>query len=450
MDSHDFTTDTPPALPCYWGNLPTELLKKVVVEVHKQDEANKDAKHGYSVADDEDLSKGGLRLRQLTLPFLLRTVTPEQLLHPTFLFLILPDPTLCGLIRQLDILPIQEDDASDPYEGFVRINEDLEKTAHFLPHLPNLNTLSCVALQRLYDFQHDEVTLPVELWETSAELERAEQTSRLARAATRRVFTRVRELRVDVQDYGNAVGLLNNPSRFPSLRRHALRSLSIQNTSKWRTPLGVHKSWQVLRLPSLTSLAIDSHLLGDQVLPTVSGIAPNLESRTLTSIRNKATFLHTAPFLRLRHLHLTGSTSGTEIFPVLSSSPLEWVTLDLSSPALGPTLHFVPHLDRLPSSLRRLDIARPSALKRDSSTLRAILLERGAGLATIWTPCFEAFQRGDGGKEAPKNLRSVFQKDLRWARERIDWLEKLGDTHGMQEMAEAMSRVRERRALEEQ
>lgn len=201
-----------------------------------------------------------------------------------------------------------------------------------------------------------------------------------------------------------------------------------------------------LRLPSLASLTVPLALLGRDPLSLLQTIAPNLASLDLTVSPFASDLTSSVSFPRLTHLALAGTPSSLSLVSLFSSSPLRTLEFRCRSGDSGPLADVWPSFKEWPATLRRFycevsSRTRPVAAESFIADLR----HNGMDVSFIWRPGTDAY--------VPDILRTlqskaeVVEDDLRWAMSEVEALRAAGDEEGMREFAQAVTRVREKRAL---
>ncbi|GAA5894512.1 hypothetical protein JCM6882_004839 [Rhodosporidiobolus microsporus] len=474
---------SPPPSPSSLDKLPVELLKRIVELVHEQDKAfgstSVQRADWHARTDDEDedvdeelgedvakgrwafaygrgvqaLSRVNKRLRDLALPYLFETTTLDKLAEPFFRYDILNTP-LCKLIKRVEMGRPQEQEVFD--------------VAWALPLLPNLTRFALESHSDGFPISWNGATGRfIDLH--AAEMGRTAFRKVVpAVTALRLSWQGIRGLRATLSAMGSSLksleieedsSLLTAPATdlVAVLRQFDLEALSIETPP----PTGLDDSWRALTpYPSLSSLSISVGSLGHDLLSFIEQLAPNLTRLTLTRISNSSSFANLEPsaaLTKLAHLRLEGHYSFTRLTRFFSSTPLRTLTLRYNSQTDRSLQKILPSFDLFPSSLRvlRCEIFSRSR-PRDEEQIRTTLAERGISFEVAWTPSKDILtpdSRGASLSSATtleQEQRRAIKEDCKWASRQADWLLARGDKAGMQELAEAVRRVREKRILEQQ
>ncbi|GAA5823208.1 hypothetical protein JCM11251_007524 [Rhodosporidiobolus azoricus] len=484
-----------PLQPSTLNSLPVELLKRIVELVREQDESFKScnfpsALQDYEERDSEDedvdeedlpdvsngrwpsfygrgilaLSSMNKRLREMTLPYLFKTASIEKLRKPFFRYGILNTP-LCKLITCLNSFEPPESDFLD--------------VAWALPLLPNLTA---------FTFRYTSSGFPI-TW-NSPNLP-GHSSTEMARQAFEKAFGGLMELSLrnfsghtpntgpttsalqlapstlrvlNLEDYYSVLSH-EATELVAALGRFALESLIIDI----QVPFQIHESWRSLSpMHSLCYLKIAVGSLGLELLSFVERIAPNLINLTLTRVSNSTTFNNLEPsttLTKLAHLRVEGHFSFVRLIRFFSLTPLRTLTIGFNGQCDRYLQKILPPFELFPPSLRRLRCEITSRSRpRDEESTRTSLAAKGISLEVAWTPSDDVFQtkrewrewRADGNASLPaattleQEQRRAIREDCKWAGRQADSLFAKGDKWGMQELAEAMRRIREKRILEQQ
>ncbi|GAA5856462.1 hypothetical protein JCM9279_003537 [Rhodotorula babjevae] len=225
-------------------------------------------------------------------------------------------------------------------------------------------------------------------------------------------------------------------------------------------------------LPSLRNVKIRGLTSFKNCLKFVLAVAPNVETLVIESNRryraaSKRPHKPVGVFQHLRRLSLSGSSRFPQRFLAQDHPRLESMVCDLSSMGPGTIDVKPPPSSTLPSNLRRLVLrvdplavvpSLPDLASACTASAVDFSLERRTS-ATMRAEPFEPMSAPapfDGAGSAPPLVPSTrpgqgaaVRDTLEWATRRAAWLEALDDGPGLQELAEATIRLRERQRIEQ-
>ncbi|BGP40967.1 hypothetical protein JCM10449v2_004932 [Rhodotorula kratochvilovae] len=490
------SSSAPPPPRASFASLPLELVKQIVAEVHEQDkqlssgQRIKDAGSsaygprrelvGPTVAQLEEgatvmwsywygrgtvaLSYVSKKLRELALPFLVETITTNQLASP-FALTELPDLPMASMIRRLDL--------SKP-EDNMRL-DSFSICAAALHALTNVETVTigpamCQAMHCIWE-QHD-----------------AAAQATLARRAFARLAPHLTTLAVRAHTLGGIEDVVrsltvpsvlrhlswtaaNNlfvlPFAFSGqfLMEHTLETLSVNEStyapsSRQRGEEDVHSTWfDGFYMPSIKSFTYSSkaplparffdrrHCVGSDGHRGVSlQHLPHL--RTITLAGN----LSVSPTFLKVTLHSLPSSPLESIIIVhpLQDTALE--TLAWLFPAtlpLPPSLRSIFNTARVPSPVEEVPYAALASGRVDHAV--RVVLGREAPTVRYQREIAVAQARRRDGDDAGARavLLASAREALREAEERVEALDRMCDTGGLLELVRMMRPLRERQGLDE-
>ncbi|GAA5890514.1 hypothetical protein JCM8208_004898 [Rhodotorula glutinis] len=468
-------------------SLPKDILKLLVVQVAAQDEAIRESGIPLAASPASPTRRAGARtklpggkwafeyghgvgslslvnkpLRVLALPLLVQTVKASQLTKPLLEFRQI-EPALLAGIKSLDLCDADAD--------------SFAAAALALDALPSLR----------------ELRVRENMFDTLARGDRGEagmlfadkvERRKLAVKAFRARANDIRHLVLeDVSPYGT--GRVSNFGQFlvwPTLRRlvlpttgdgfvgHAggslpdalqqlsgLEALSLRGSCEFFKEALSSASWKGTQLATLQELTL--HADEAAVFAFAAHLAPRVESLKIILLPH--TMLkpaeHPVLFPSLRHLHLTGPPlCGAALAHVDLSSLLSLdMRIDSSPMAKIAGAELVPPDLVFPKGMR-LDLYLHVLLAVDDYN---VLMDRlvAAGVNFVPRPDIEYLAsyspRSDVTVKEPEEEtnaeRYVAVVDtLDWLGRRVHQLHAQGDVEGMQEMAEAVRKVAERKMLE--
>lgn len=288
----------------------------------------------------------------------------------------------------------------------------------------------------------------------------AQETARLEFHNFLRQISEVRVVNIDTD---TTLAILKSPRMKTSARRLkfvdgrfvesgskglavALQALSLEalNIDQASSIIGLDSWAPPIQLPSLTSLTVPAYRLGEAPLPLLEKLAPNLTFLRLTASHFAMNTTSPVSFPFLTHLVLEGMTKTLVLVPLFSSCPL--LTLELRSRGCKFSQAHPPSRGKWPRTLRRCHFEifshpRPVEVESFVSDLRA----DGKADSYIWRPYVDAYWPGILRHFEDK--AEVVEDDLRWALAEVKVLRAAGDEEGMREFSQALTRLREKRAL---
>ncbi|GAA5894596.1 hypothetical protein JCM6882_004858 [Rhodosporidiobolus microsporus] len=457
--------------PSGFNKLPVELLKRIVELVRDQDTAFVSCRvkraDPYGVDEDdltsqvakEDVASGtwsaaygqGIRalsvvsktLRTLTLPMLFETVQASQLEEAFFRDNVLSEP-ICQLIKHVLLFGLGE--------------EEVGQTAWAFPLLSSVTTLSIDGEEARI------LSVPKSPLETLIERE-------TMRRHLHRLLPRLAAVRLRYIDVHDLVTILTSPA-FPShLRRLELADLTSDSSALTDEPVceafnargleelvvgsallpfypPVARSG-IIPVPSLTLIEIPAQLQGADTLLFIERLAPNLRSLSLSDVDDALNMTGPFSFPHLVHLHLIGRRVSLDLLPRLALSPIRTLVVKFTRRQSDSSLERIgPAFDDWPQTLRLLhvelqEVTVPAGLASLSSSLaaRGVIVETRCTLRDSTKPTATA-----EGERLLQRQQAV-QDDFRWGVSEAERLGRAGDVRGMEELAAAAHRLRQKRVL---
>ncbi|GAA5847502.1 hypothetical protein JCM9279_000515 [Rhodotorula babjevae] len=449
--------------------LPDELLKLIIDYVEAADQSWRDLKLAQALPEQRvDVAKGqwsswygrgvfalahvDKRWNALARPILFKSINLYRIGSEFFQLHILAEP-LGQHVQHLCL-----DVVSTAAVPHLALAGALRK----LPCLTSI-TLSHGVLRRLTgDARLSSLAREVEarLWTAlgtaiTVELQ-PDSLAELENVAQRIHTTRLRSLTVDLSLFTGASGERSPPETVQLLA--GLRSLSISNVK------GPHTlTWLASTvLPRLRTLSVHAAWPLEQSLRLAADLAPNIAKLSVSVIGSsrvasfpEALDLPSPSFSRLRLLNLDGPSTFPTGLLFLSLCKLEALRVKLvQGTDYGDEFLCVtsPFPSRFPVALREILVESPAGarvfgLDAFETACGQHDVSLVAGEYFTPAPCRRASERPIWPPLEPGQVDLV-EETLSWAMERTRWLEELEDGPGMQEMAEAVERLRERRAIE--
>ncbi|BGP49105.1 hypothetical protein JCM10450v2_004984 [Rhodotorula kratochvilovae] len=485
------------------ASLPSELLKQIVNEVHKQDKACVDLNQGPSPfsSDPESmrafqprglrkedgadcvwsywygrgiiaLSYVDKRLRAVALPQLVETVMTKQLAQ-SFATRYLPSSPLAPLIRRV---------ALDPHPGIA-------DAVPVLQHLPQLRGLGFGA------------NLHYKLFEPAGE-PRRDEDSVFIRHVLALVAPRLTELEIGANMSQTVADCINLVAGAP-LRKLKVMSLGTpfdEEAEEFKAALArldsleelevfdgngyvtmseavvpqLHPAWHDFTLPSVTTLRLVTESpLYRSFLPFVQTAFPSIQRLYLQFCdAEEYSYEELHPPVHLPHLRYLSLAQPNilcgglvqHVVGTVRSSPIKHITILADTDELsGDLIRLLPENDSLPSTLRTVTVTRmqgpPAVPLAEREMAAQFERECGARLVVVPRPCevynldWQDKRRRDWPEYKAFSDVEFAECSLdgivAWAARRIEGLARLGDRVGLEEMLEALKPVRERRWIEE-
>ncbi|BGP40914.1 hypothetical protein JCM10449v2_004879 [Rhodotorula kratochvilovae] len=454
------------------SSLPEELLKQIVELVDDQD--RKISKLGIAFEgtsgqySDESrwpvqykhglhaLSLTSRRMRALALPLLFATVTPKQLAKPFFHLGCLPTVAVDA------ILCIDMQSCAEP---------NLLDVAIALPSIHNLRRIklgdavaglfmSTLQMRSSVMLQENREIIKGAFVKAAARIESLDievthktppLTSILDCFTTRSSLQSLR-VRSKVFSLSTVEGLVEALHVHQELRRLTTEDLAKTNFEH----LSTQALWQSLCLPSIEHLALRAS--DSTVLPFAVSFAPNVTAMRLyfpEAMKTRSEYsADRAAFPALQHLTLRGSPACVHILSSLDAPQLSTLELKARMPSRDEAFDCAALLehDVLPPTLVGLRIIlRLGSHFANIEPLLQWCAQHSTHLRLSNATPFAHFGAppSSSAPTAPREGQKLaVQRTLAWATERVEMLSQWGDGRGLEELAWALRRVREREAIE--
>ncbi|GAA5893690.1 hypothetical protein JCM6882_007879 [Rhodosporidiobolus microsporus] len=429
--------NAPAARSSPFDKLPLELLKRIVELVKEQD-----------AAFDRN-----------------PTVTLKQLASSTFRFKLVYQPGIISSIRTLDVSKEQGGDWVTAASLFPRLSFARLLVARFsLAVVPPEDFQTAVS-----EDTHDAALA----WEAFQDVVRQvtvvgasdlqlDQLERLLLLLPRSNIRQMGILYHDIDLDDDAFTFGRAHSRLLPLFSQLvkLETLELHDEGTWDRDYTVDPSWRALSLPSLSAVTIRGQRRPFSLCELVKTAAPDLRALSVDQVYG-GKCLTLPHFLYLRHFSIETAATSTASFVIPPTTPL----LSLAVRACGSLVTCrskFPDLEDLPPSLRLITLhVTSTSAPDDAEAFRAECAAQGITFRLIWSPdatqMEQALVETHYGAVLPPHNRQLdpaglaaARETLEWANGRLDWCERFGDVQTGQEIITALTRVRERQAIEMQ
>ncbi|GAA6031587.1 hypothetical protein JCM8097_006536 [Rhodosporidiobolus ruineniae] len=444
------------------------------------------------------LSLVNRRFRELALPVVFKTLHPAALADAYFRFNVLASDSLRSHVIELDLSTPNGSYTGSDKDCVIASDNALVDIAWTLPFFPRVKSL---VIPKDRSLNEDSVRLMSSglpfflspepaVWrpmgfDMSKEEKAQVDLRRAARTAWEGLLARVYHLRLHVAEmHSGALALSaqaipatpkslaldfpfflfdtptigyvrsDTPAQFwlEGLSRFRnLEKLAFSFPERSSPPRPVHADYKIYHLPSLRTLTLTGDHFGADLFPFLDSFAPNLTHLCLDALEPDSQLpTYRAQLPHLRRLCLSGTADLVDCLRVFLDSPLEAVELEVwHDPDFDPH-HYLRADFAVPSTLRELRFSCLTEMRPADEAFIAAWAEKGVLASVGWTPSLAAVQTNAKEFVSRAEQARAVGDDLAWAANRVEHLERIGDEAGLQEMAEATRRIRERRILEQQ
>ncbi|BGP08901.1 hypothetical protein JCM10049v2_004752 [Rhodotorula toruloides] len=436
--------------------LPAELLKFIVILVKEQDERLAQPlfqRHAPPLSDGiRALSRVSRILRAAVIPYLRQIVTPDQLAHPLFQYGRVPPPMLqalklldCSRINRENAVPATANLERLPSLDSLRVNcytwdLALGKTRFISPESeydddgePIPPPPAPKPLDRLQAQMAQEALELAKARFSAVHIEQIDTPAHLKRHF--RTFVDVgalRELSLSpwTQFYDRSKAALLAP---PQECLH-LVTLRLSGDGKSGISEPVQPDF-LIHLPSVEELSIDCQ--SPRIARVIERMAPNVRTLRLTC-EKWGKIPPDLPHLANLHIHATDyHVHALSLFAKCPYTSATW-TDPRCLMVFGPETNLaeILPLDLFSPTLRclRVEASHSGTIASSFESYRALCTTRGIAYEyDVGTRAVD-FLVNSGDEELSSQASSV-REVLRWAQDRVDWLEQLGDKGGLHKMA---------------
>ncbi|GAA5894480.1 hypothetical protein JCM6882_004831 [Rhodosporidiobolus microsporus] len=473
--------------PSPFDKLPLELLKRIVELVKEQDVAFEES---FLTRADPDvgvihvrrttrtlplegkwsswcgrgmaaLSLANKQFRGLTFLSLCEAVTLKQLASPMFRFELVNRQEVITSVRVLDLRTETGKEWAAVAPFFSRL-----AITRLIVGSGSLAVVSAVDFRVLVSKDKREAAFVEQAFQHLLRQVIVVEThditvSHLERLMAQLCLPKIRQMRTLYRDGDADDDALSfadaNPQLVPLFQQLVgLETFELQDEGTWATNYAVDPSWTGLSLPSLSSVTVRARRGPASLCELFKAATPNLRTLRIDGFDSEETFtLPDLPSL----CHFAIETSGAASFTIPPTIRLLTLAVEIRGRSINCQT-YIPAFDTLPPSLRLITLRIESTtFPQDASAFRTKCASRGITFRLVWTPNTVAMEYALPemlfGSTPPADtlhlepaVLAAAHETLEWAKGRLEWCERFGDDRTAQEIITALTRVRERQALD--